>query len=348
MQSSDVPSKSPIIFGASATGTFIRSVPQTTADPAAASFNLGFPPQTFTDEGAGGTPPDGRDFNGILNFLSAWSRWESAGAPVVYDGTFQTAIDGYPKGAVVASAATFGLFWLSTAENNTTNPDAAGAGWRKFTLSGGLIGLRFITASTTYAPTDGTSAIEVTAIGAGGGGGGTGTMGSSQFGAGGGGGSGSWGTSFLTSGFSSIAITIGVGGAGGVGGTIGGSGGQTSFGTLIVSDGGGAGAVGVSGTSGSCQVGGPGGPNSAGSNRYSAGGNPGQPGISFTTSDLLSGGGGGTPWGGGGAALPAVAGNGHTGGGFGSGGSGAVGQNSSAAKNGGQGAPGLVIVREYA
>lgn len=131
MQLSDIPAKSQRVFAQSATGSYIRAIPQTTADPDAASFNLGFPPNTFTDEGAGGVPPDGRDFNGILNYLSAWVRWMTAGGPIVYDGTFQTAVGGYPLGAVVWSATTAGVQWRSTTNNNVTNPDAAGAGWAK-------------------------------------------------------------------------------------------------------------------------------------------------------------------------------------------------------------------------
>lgn len=129
MQQSNVPTKSPIVFGASATGTYIRTVPQTTADPAAASFTLGFPPQTFTDEGAGGTPPDGRDFNGILNHLSAWTRWFMAGGTAPYDGAFQAAIGGYPRNAIVGSLTNPGRSWRSLVDNNTTNPDSGGANW---------------------------------------------------------------------------------------------------------------------------------------------------------------------------------------------------------------------------
>ena len=129
MQSSDIPSKSPRVFAQSATGPYVRAVPQTTVDPAAASFDIGFPPQTFTDEGAGGTPPDGRDFNGILNHLSGWVRWMMAGGPIRYDSAFQAAIGGYPLGALVQSVATPGVIWRSTTNNNVTNPDTGGAGW---------------------------------------------------------------------------------------------------------------------------------------------------------------------------------------------------------------------------
>lgn len=115
-------------FGQDATGSYIRSIPATTADPAAASMSLGFPPQTFVDEGAGGTPPDGRDFNGILNYLSAWAQWQGAGGTVPWNSTIASN-GGYPNRAIVGSNNTPGLTWRSTADNNTTNPDAGGAGW---------------------------------------------------------------------------------------------------------------------------------------------------------------------------------------------------------------------------
>lgn len=127
MQLTDIPDKSAKVFAQSAGGAFVRSIPQTTADPAAASFDIGFPPQTFTDEGAGGTPPDGRDWNGILGFLSEWTRWQSAGAPVLYDSAFSTAVGGYPKGASLRSVVDPRTLWVSTVDNNTTDPDGVGA-----------------------------------------------------------------------------------------------------------------------------------------------------------------------------------------------------------------------------
>lgn len=135
MLDSDIPQRVPVPFGESATpGVTIRTVPLTTADPNAASYTLGFPPNTFTPLGAGGEPPDGRDVNGILNVLSAWAQWQAAGAPVGYDATFSASIGGYPKGSILA-AAIFGNYWLSTADNNVTNPDAAGAGWVGFSIA---------------------------------------------------------------------------------------------------------------------------------------------------------------------------------------------------------------------
>lgn len=132
MQASSIPTKFSVPFGADATSSYIRSVPvsQPVSGNGQASLDLGFPPECFTPTGAGGYAPDGRDFNGILNQISAWCQWAAAGgAPVAYDSTFQTAIGGYPQGAVVTSAAHAGVQWLSTVDNNTTDPDTGGAGW---------------------------------------------------------------------------------------------------------------------------------------------------------------------------------------------------------------------------
>jgi len=134
MQASDIPGKIQLPFGSSAGGSYIRPIPvpsQIPTTPGAASYTDGFPPLCFEQIALGGTPPSGADFNGILNAISAWSRWVGAGAPVMWDSAFSTAISGYPKGAIVQSATTFGTMWVCLADNNTTNPDAGGANWQK-------------------------------------------------------------------------------------------------------------------------------------------------------------------------------------------------------------------------
>lgn len=148
-----IPTKIPTPFADGAVSPYIRPVPipsQQTIQAGAASFTDGFPPDTFNPVGAGGTPPFGADFNGLLNQMSAWSRWVQAGAPIAYDSAFQTAISGYPLGAFVASAVTFGLYFISTADGNTTNPDTGGAGWLPVPLgSGGVL----TTGAWTWRPT---------------------------------------------------------------------------------------------------------------------------------------------------------------------------------------------------
>lgn len=142
MQQSDLPARFPIPFGASAGASYIRPIPKDPVTPtgsdAPASLTEGFPPETFLPESSGGIPPNGKDFNGILNQITASLRWLAAGGPAIYNAAFSTEIGGYPKGAVLASVVTDGILWQSTANNNTTDPDSAGAtNWVRYSSGSG-------------------------------------------------------------------------------------------------------------------------------------------------------------------------------------------------------------------
>jgi hypothetical protein len=133
MQSSGIPAKFNIPWGNAAVAPYIRAIPQASQigiQAGAASLTDGFPPLTFTPVGAGGADPWGADFNGIFNQNTAWLRWLHAGGPINYDATWAaSAANGYPKGAILQSTVVPGKMWLSTAENNTNNPDTGGANW---------------------------------------------------------------------------------------------------------------------------------------------------------------------------------------------------------------------------
>jgi hypothetical protein len=128
-----IPTKTPTPWANSAANpTYVRTIPvpsQIGIQNCAASFTDGFPPLTFTSANAGGCPPFGQDFNGILQIITQWERWNQAGGQTNYDSAFSASIGGYPKGAVLGNANTVGCFWISTVDNNLSNPDAAGAGW---------------------------------------------------------------------------------------------------------------------------------------------------------------------------------------------------------------------------
>jgi hypothetical protein len=129
---SSMPPKFAVPFANAAGAAYIRQIPlpsQSGVTPGAASLTDGFPPETFTSISAGGTPPRGQDFNGLLNQITAWVRWLSAGGAVRYDATFAAAIGGYPNGAIVSSNSAIQKLWWNTTDNNITNPDAGGAGW---------------------------------------------------------------------------------------------------------------------------------------------------------------------------------------------------------------------------
>lgn len=96
--------------------------------PGKASFTDGFVPLNGTPISSGGIPPFKADMNGLLFMLSDIDLWMSAGAGFQWNSGYSAAIGGYPKGARVLNAAGNG-YWLSTADNNTTNPDTGGAGW---------------------------------------------------------------------------------------------------------------------------------------------------------------------------------------------------------------------------
>jgi len=116
-------------FATSATGSYITSigVTQSTSGNGRLSWALGIPPECMQ---TGGIPPFGQDENYVTQVFSQWIQAMQVGAAIVYNSTFQTTIGGYPKSAVVNSATTFGRQWLSTGDNNTTNPDTGGAGWQ--------------------------------------------------------------------------------------------------------------------------------------------------------------------------------------------------------------------------
>lgn len=131
MKSNQIPAKFSIPFANAAQPGLIRPIPvasQSGSNPGAASLMDGFPQETFVNTNAGGIPPDGRDFNGLFNQITAWSRWQGAGALSAYDAAFSSSIGGYPMGAVL-SGAVAGNVWLCIVDDNQSNPDEGGAGW---------------------------------------------------------------------------------------------------------------------------------------------------------------------------------------------------------------------------
>ena len=128
MLTSSVPAKLPKAFADSGTKNSIPAASQIGITPGAASLTDGFPPLTMTPIASGGVPPSGADMNGILNLLSAHTKWMNAGGTYTYDAAFATAIGGYPNCALVQKADNTG-WWVSTVDGNTSNPDTGGAGW---------------------------------------------------------------------------------------------------------------------------------------------------------------------------------------------------------------------------
>lgn len=137
MQASQVPANFNIPFASGAAAGYIRTIPQASQVgivAGAASLTDGFPPLTFQAVAAGGVPPFGQDFNGILNQVTAWTRWQQAGGVPSYNAAFAAAIGGYPTGAILVNAAGTS-FWRSLVDNNVSNPDLGGAGWGTLTAA---------------------------------------------------------------------------------------------------------------------------------------------------------------------------------------------------------------------
>lgn len=123
------PTKLPLPFNNSGVNrNAIPTASQIGITPGAASLTDGFPPLTMTPSASGGVPPFGQDFNGILYLITQALQYGQSGGQFVYDGTWATAVGGYPLGALVQSSDQLGL-WLNISANNTTNPDTGGAGW---------------------------------------------------------------------------------------------------------------------------------------------------------------------------------------------------------------------------
>lgn len=159
MEIADNPIKVPLPFANSAGGAYKNSIPtasQIGVQNGRASFTDGFPPLNFVPIASGGVPPFGGDFNGLLYQITAGLRWLQAGGPVPYDLTFVTATGGYPEGAIIASAVTPGLLWVSTVDNNTSDPDAGGANWLMASIANARV--RLGAAITFYVATTGSDA----------------------------------------------------------------------------------------------------------------------------------------------------------------------------------------------
>lgn len=361
MQTSGLPARMPTPFADSGAKQTIPVASQIGVANGRASYTDGFPPLTRTPIVAGGIPPFGTDFNGILNSITAAVRWNNAGGMYAYDATFSTAVSGYPKGAFIAKSGYNG-YWQNTVEGNTTNPDSGGAGWLD-PLSGRLLrvsvyarvgGVQMVsvnggafttTGASTFTPAPGALSYIAEAVGGGGGSGGTSATGASQWSLTGGGSGGVYGRRLDVIPASPQAVTVGSGGVAGGIGTNGGSGSATSLSSLL-SVGGGSGSASNAATSGNSVYGGSTTTLAAsGANIFSSNGGYGTYGISLNL--FISGTGGSSYFGPGGP--PVLSTNpGQSGISPGSGAGGACTTPSSAGQVGGKGADGLLVIYEYA
>lgn len=218
---------------------------------------------------------------------------------------------------------------------------------------GRLLSTVSVTVSGAVAVPSGANLMIVEGVGGGGGGGGAATTTAGQFAVGGGGGSGSFGKVQVSSGIASLTATIGAGGAGGVSGAAGANAASTvltgTFGTITFPGGGGGpagnafappyvnggGAAGVLATQ------------SGGTAVFLTGGDAGGIGYAMQVNNGNSGVGANSSYGTGGGEVGANA-DGAPGFGYGSGGSGGLNEESQVtARDGGDGAAGILIIQFY-
>jgi len=160
MDIATLPTRQPIPFAESAPAGNREVIPQTSQigiTAGAASYPDGFPPVCLIPIASGGTPPWGRDMNGILYNLTLAARYTQAGGNYPYDSTFSTAVGGYPKGSLLLRSDAAGQ-WLSTADNNTTDPDS--------TSSANWIAVRANTGAQTIAMASGANVPTLNQLGA--------------------------------------------------------------------------------------------------------------------------------------------------------------------------------------
>lgn len=202
------------------------------------------------------------------------------------------------------------------------------------------------TASGTYIPPAGVKALEFIATGGGGGGGGTDGQGAGTGATSGSGGAGATAIKRTTTIEASYAITIGVGGSGGAAGNNNGSPGGTTTvvggASVNISAGGGTGGDGMIGTTGGGSNGGTGGTAAGGDANLSGGDGSGSRVVSSAASSFSVA--GSSFFGGGGKSNPTS--TGAAGKAPGSGGGGNISNNTAADFSGGDGADGIVIIKE--
>ena len=104
------------------------TIPVNQADATRASYEQGFPALNMTPIAAGGVPPSGQDFNGILYDISNAAMWQQAAGILPWSAEFaQSPVSGgYPKNALVIHNA---MLYQSSVDSNTETP-GAGTNWQ--------------------------------------------------------------------------------------------------------------------------------------------------------------------------------------------------------------------------
>lgn len=134
MKSTDSTNLIETVIASGAASGYVTAIPenQATASDGTISLSLGLPPECAISVAAGGKRPLMKDVNGVYRLLSAAIQSVQSWGVLPFSSDFATDIGGYPKGAICQDSS--GEFlWLSTADDNTSIPGAAGASWQMLT-----------------------------------------------------------------------------------------------------------------------------------------------------------------------------------------------------------------------
>lgn len=124
----------PVPFANSGIKDDIPKIKSTSMSDEKASWETGFPEATMLPVYAGGLPPDGKDFNGVLNQISENLVFQSKGGRYKFDPDYALSIGGYPKGATLQtnneSAEYQSLIDNNLVNFNTATPEEIAQAWR--------------------------------------------------------------------------------------------------------------------------------------------------------------------------------------------------------------------------
>lgn len=124
-----------IPFGAGAASGTIEPIPDTRGPddpPQKATWTYGFPSVTMTPLAAGGVPPKGQDFNGVLNAISLHTVFVGHGGQYKWSSAYVAATGGYSIGDVIQSNDGLNSY-VSLVNSNTVDfnatPSSIGTLW---------------------------------------------------------------------------------------------------------------------------------------------------------------------------------------------------------------------------
>jgi len=126
-----------IPFGRDAVPDMVNDIPSDpiVAEPQRASFKQGFPSITTIPLTAGGIPPEGQDFNGILRDITEHVVHQNKGGMYKFAAEI-VAAGGYPQGAVLAANDGLSL-WVSLIDNNVQDFNSGTpTQWARIAFSG--------------------------------------------------------------------------------------------------------------------------------------------------------------------------------------------------------------------